>query len=233
MASYLDKTGLTRFWNKVKTFLTSNYQAKLVSGTNIKTINNNSLLGSGNISVGGSSGPLVHYSDDIEDVMETAFTWNGSSGYYENQYVRIEINYNQTSNNFKIRLKGFYCVLHDWKMVITFSSDDGEYVYLCLLYNANQELVGGGSGLKCCINTDGNFGNTSYQSTDVSLSYTGSYALTDTLATFSTDYNEIRFNLVDSTSGLALLQGWEFESVDLWYINDGPIMGGQFQVDNL
>ena len=34
----------------------SNYQVTLVSGTNIKTINNQSLLGSGNISIGGGGG---------------------------------------------------------------------------------------------------------------------------------------------------------------------------------
>jgi len=37
----------------------STYQTKLVSGTSIKTINNESLLGSGNISVGGSSVDIV------------------------------------------------------------------------------------------------------------------------------------------------------------------------------
>ena len=37
----------------------STYQTKLVSGTSIKTINNESLLGSGNISIGGSSVDIV------------------------------------------------------------------------------------------------------------------------------------------------------------------------------
>ena len=46
---YLDKTGLTYFWQKVD----SAKQDKLVSGTNIKTINNQSLLGSGNITISG------------------------------------------------------------------------------------------------------------------------------------------------------------------------------------
>lgn len=52
---YLDKTGLAYFWNKIKTKLSAK-QDTLVSGTNIKTINGNSLLGSGNISIssGGS-----------------------------------------------------------------------------------------------------------------------------------------------------------------------------------
>lgn len=49
--TYLDKSGLTYFWGKIKTALTGK-QDSLVSGTNIKTINNTTLLGSGNISVG-------------------------------------------------------------------------------------------------------------------------------------------------------------------------------------
>lgn len=46
---YLDTTGLAYLWGKLKDY----FQAKLVSGTNIKTINNNSLLGSGNIDING------------------------------------------------------------------------------------------------------------------------------------------------------------------------------------
>lgn len=48
---YLDDTGLSHLWSKLKDY----FQVKLVSGTNIKTINNNSLLGSGNISISGGS----------------------------------------------------------------------------------------------------------------------------------------------------------------------------------
>ncbi len=47
---YLDKNGLAYFWNKIKARL-SGKQDTLVSGTNIKTLNNTSLLGSGNISI--------------------------------------------------------------------------------------------------------------------------------------------------------------------------------------
>lgn len=46
---YLDYNGLSYFWGKLKNY----YQAKLVSGVNIKTINNESLLGPGNIPVSG------------------------------------------------------------------------------------------------------------------------------------------------------------------------------------
>lgn len=44
---YLDKNGLTYLWTKLKGY----FQPKLVSGTNIKTINSTSILGSGNIDV--------------------------------------------------------------------------------------------------------------------------------------------------------------------------------------
>lgn len=44
---YLDYNGTSYFWTKLKAY----FQAKLVSGTNIKTINNTSVLGSGNITV--------------------------------------------------------------------------------------------------------------------------------------------------------------------------------------
>lgn len=59
MAKYLDETGLTYLWGKLK----NAFQAKLVSGTNIKTINNESLLGSGNISISSGGGGSVDASE--------------------------------------------------------------------------------------------------------------------------------------------------------------------------
>ena len=55
MSSFLDASGLTYLWGKIK-ILVGQKQDNLVSGTNIKTVNNQSLLGNGNIeiSVGGS-----------------------------------------------------------------------------------------------------------------------------------------------------------------------------------
>lgn len=50
MPKYLDENGLSTLWGKI-TDKISNKQDKLVSGTNIKTINGNSLLGSGNITI--------------------------------------------------------------------------------------------------------------------------------------------------------------------------------------
>lgn len=44
---FLDATGITTLVNKLKT----KFQETLISGTNIKTVNSTSLLGSGNVSV--------------------------------------------------------------------------------------------------------------------------------------------------------------------------------------
>lgn len=67
--AFLDEAGVTILVRKLK----DRFQEKLVSGTNIKTINNNSLLGSGNISIqgGGSSwtdvtSQAITASDDYE-----------------------------------------------------------------------------------------------------------------------------------------------------------------------
>ena len=56
--SVLNKTGLTYLWGKVKSALAGK-QDTLVSGTNIKTVNNNSLLGSGNINIPGGTGTIT------------------------------------------------------------------------------------------------------------------------------------------------------------------------------
>jgi hypothetical protein len=83
---YLDDSGLSYLWGKLKEI----FQVKLVSGTNIKTINNNSLLGSGNITISGGGGggdylPLtggtltgdVNFAD-----CEPTITSTASNGYY-------------------------------------------------------------------------------------------------------------------------------------------------------
>lgn len=67
---YLDSTGLSHLWSKLKDY----FQPKLVSGTNIKTINNTSLLGSGNISISGGS-----VSTDLFSVQNVSISASGSS----------------------------------------------------------------------------------------------------------------------------------------------------------
>ena len=51
---YLNDSGLSYFWSKIKSGLSSK-QDTLVSGTNIKTVNGSSLLGSGNLEVGATA----------------------------------------------------------------------------------------------------------------------------------------------------------------------------------
>lgn len=52
--NYLNKTGLAYFWNKIKSALAGK-QETLISGSNIKTINGSSILGSGNLEVGATA----------------------------------------------------------------------------------------------------------------------------------------------------------------------------------
>ena len=53
MTKYVNDNGVSEMWLNIKNWVTSQLLGKqdtLVSGTNIKTVNNQSLLGSGNIS---------------------------------------------------------------------------------------------------------------------------------------------------------------------------------------
>lgn len=59
---YLDDTGVEYLVGDIKEKTDAAYQAKLVSGTNIKTVNGNSLLGSGDLAVSGL--PSVTASDN-------------------------------------------------------------------------------------------------------------------------------------------------------------------------
>lgn len=68
MAKYLDDTGLAHLVGKL--------QPKLASGTNIKTINNQSLLGSGNIIISGGSTKYRHN-------MVVSFYGGSGTGYCE------------------------------------------------------------------------------------------------------------------------------------------------------
>ena len=75
---YLDTTGLTYFWGKLKNY----FQPKLVSGTNIKTINNTSILGSGNIEVGSlgtETDPVFSASAAASITSANVSSWNAKS----------------------------------------------------------------------------------------------------------------------------------------------------------
>ena len=66
---YHDGKGV-RLWTGVR--FEEKYQEKLVSGTNIKTINNNALLGSGDITIEGGGGTALT-DQEVEDAAEAAF----------------------------------------------------------------------------------------------------------------------------------------------------------------
>lgn len=55
-------------------------QDTLVSGTNIKTINNQSLLGSGNINISGGSGSYQYYSENTTDKIASIAVENSEAG---------------------------------------------------------------------------------------------------------------------------------------------------------
>ena len=78
---------LTEFWAKVKAYVTNALTSKqdaLVSGTNIKTINSQSILGSGNIVIEGGSGGT----SAVDYVIEQASTSTG--GYRKWSSGRME-----------------------------------------------------------------------------------------------------------------------------------------------
>lgn len=76
---YLDYTGLSYFWGKLKAY----FQQKLVSGTNIKTINDQSLLGSGNITIssGTETDPIFTASAAHGISSSDISNWNGKSDF--------------------------------------------------------------------------------------------------------------------------------------------------------
>lgn len=75
---YLDKSGLSYLWSKLKGY----FQQKLVSGTNIKTVNNQSLLGSGNISISGGGSTVLDFYPvgSYYETSDTAFNPNTAWG---------------------------------------------------------------------------------------------------------------------------------------------------------
>lgn len=76
MAEFLDKTGLSYFWEKINQLK----QDKLVSGTNIKTVNNQTLLGSGNISAGSVLDfyPVGSYYETSDSTFNPNTAWGGT-----------------------------------------------------------------------------------------------------------------------------------------------------------
>ncbi len=76
---YLDESGLSYFWTKLKAY----FQEKLISGTNIKTINSETLLGSGNIVIQGGGSvldfyPVGSYYETSDTTFDPNVRWGGT-----------------------------------------------------------------------------------------------------------------------------------------------------------
>lgn len=109
MADYLDKDGLSYFWEKIKAIFATK-QDTLVSGTNIKTINNNSLLGSGNIDIQSGGGDVTDVEVngvsvvDQDGVAEVIVPTKTSDLTNDSDFVS-DASYVHTDNNFTTTLK--------------------------------------------------------------------------------------------------------------------------------
>ena len=92
MAKYVNNNGVSEMWLNIKNWVTSQLLGKqdtLVSGTTIKTVNNQSLLGSGNVSF---TPPTFTYDSSTETLSvsnTTATVFN-----YDAQTETLEIKVN-------------------------------------------------------------------------------------------------------------------------------------------
>ena len=92
MTKYVNNNGVSEMWLNIKNWVTSQLLGKqdtLVSGTNIKTVNNQSLLGSGNISF---TPPTFTYDNSTETLTvsnTTATVFN-----YDSNTETLEIQVN-------------------------------------------------------------------------------------------------------------------------------------------
>ena len=138
----------------------TNYQEKLSSGTNIKTVNGNSLLGSGNITIQATAKEWVLKTDNIGNyisvVRRTSPRAEIVATINKDMYISI-CKYSSGvlfTYDFTIK-KGVYTTDSNGYIYInnTYSSDIGGNCYLMIgYYNDSQsyysiQLVGGGSSV--------------------------------------------------------------------------------------
>ena len=76
---YLDFSGLSYFWRKLKAY----FQPMLSSGVNIKTINNTSLLGSGNIDIQDDTFFVVYGVSEYAEIYDAYFSGQSVICLYE------------------------------------------------------------------------------------------------------------------------------------------------------
>lgn len=133
---------IKNFITWVRSFLDDIYQNKLISGTNIKTINNNSLLGSGNINIEGGSAKNVFYGNcstsagtQTKIVSVTGWTW--TSG---NVLFVSFVSGNTYSNVSKISIDGTSKdIIAPPASSTPYYWKDGEVV--CFIYNGTNFVI--------------------------------------------------------------------------------------------
>ena len=105
MADFLRENGVKWLWEKIKTLLSAK-QDQLVSGTNIKTINGTSLLGSGDVTISGG--------DSTDDVDEGRLVWSNE----DSPSTLIDIAYLNSNGN---KIAG----IPPSQIIVEYSSDGG------------------------------------------------------------------------------------------------------------
>jgi hypothetical protein len=132
----------------------SGKQATLLSGTNIKTINGNSLLGSGDLTISGGSGSSgIHTAIPVTQILVGSNTLATTASI-------------SCSNLSSIALSANNLLLHPYKPQVTFT---------CSALYINVGLAVAGSLTRILIYSDnnGNPGTKLYESTDLDCSTTG------------------------------------------------------------
>jgi hypothetical protein len=103
-------------------------QAKLVSGTNIKTINGTSILGSGDITIEGGSGSLTENDDiTVKSITVKDFITVGDDAFTINSYGTVDANAIHSANGFTDYSSGqeYYMKLGDYGIEIIEPSHTG------------------------------------------------------------------------------------------------------------
>jgi hypothetical protein len=144
--NYLDKSGLSYFWGKIKSALTGKQDA-LVSGTNIKTINNTSLLGSGNITLEDSPeiniGSTTPSGDEVLWIDPNNMP-SGSGSYITNQYsVATDKGYSANYINNNVKGTVLYENSTGTGGNVTLSDNYTNYSYLVVLFETDDFESGG------------------------------------------------------------------------------------------
>ena len=89
---YSDSAKQTQVYPEIDPDTLSDYQETLVSGENIKTINNQSILGEGNISISGGGGTIPNASATVVGGIKILFDTSTNTLYISNDGTDLEEN---------------------------------------------------------------------------------------------------------------------------------------------